>query len=192
MIAAATPQAAAVAALWFAPGKPPVVERVNVVGRYATVLTRGGREEGELVTWPILVEHFSFGWQALDSIVYRCDLESRGLGAAVDSALMRGMPKMKDDRPCRAQWRDAGPSADVESVRRLMRGPLVPTVIVSGNWAMGGWYGGGGGQSLYRKRDGRWQLVKSGGGAFGVDYMRKYGVPQSAWCAFQIFDAKCR
>jgi len=26
----------------------------------------------------------------------------------------------------------------------------------------------------------------------GVNYMRKYGVPQAAWCKFGIFDAKCR
>lgn len=57
---------------------------------------------------------------------------------------------------------------------------------------MGEWYGGGGGESLYRKRDGRWQLVEDGGGAMGVDYMRKFDVPQSDWCEFGIFDAKCR
>jgi hypothetical protein len=39
---------------------------------------------------------------------------------------------------------------------------------------------------------GSWLLVISDGGALGVDYMRKYGVPQSAWCKLGIFDANCR
>lgn len=122
---------------------------------------------------------------------FRCRLESHSLGISVDALLMNGMPRPTDDRPCRGYFKDAGPQSDVESVRRAMRGPLVPYVVVSGDWAMGEWYGAGGGESLYRKRDGRWVLVVSGGGAMGVDYMRRYGVPQSAWCKFGIFDAKC-
>ena len=53
-------------------------------------------------------------------------------------------------------------------------------------------HGAVGGDSLYRKRNGRWHLVEDGGGAMGVDYMRKFGVPQSDWCTLSIFDAKCR
>jgi hypothetical protein len=189
---AATPQSAAIGAMYVDPRRPPVVERVNVAGSYAAVLTSGGRIEGELVTAPILVEHFSFGWQPLDLLNLRCRLESHGLGRNTDDALMSRMPKPQDDRPCRGYLKDAGPRQAVESVRRMMDGPLVPYVVVSGDWAMGEWYGAGGGQSLYRKRDSRWYLVESGGGAMGVDYMRKYGVPRSDWCEFGIGDAKCR
>lgn len=188
---AATPQRAAVGAMYVDPKSPVVVRRVNVVGPYAVVLTSGGRIEGELVTNAILVERFTFGWQPLDLLNARCRLQSHKLGQAVDASLMRGMPSPEDGESCQGYLRDAGPSSEVEAVRRLMSGPLVPYVIVAGNWAKGSWYGAGGGESLYQKRDGGWRLVESGGGAMGVDYMRKYGVPQADWCKFGIFDATC-
>jgi hypothetical protein len=107
---------------------------------------------------------------------------------------MLGMPKLDDDRPCKRQGllKDAGPRDDVEEVRRMMPGPLTPYVVASGDCAMGEWYGAGGGESLFHKRYGRWHLAESGGGAMGVDYMRKFGVPQSDWCKFGIFNAKCQ
>jgi hypothetical protein len=184
---------AAIGAMYSDPKKPVVVVRVNVVGSYATVLTSGGRIEGGLVASPILVEHFTFGWQPLALWESRCDLEELVLRKSVEEQLMRGMPALRDDRPCHTSFlKDAGPRPEVEAVRKLMPGPLVPYVVVYGSWAMGEWYGAGGGDSLYHKREGRWQLVESGGGAMGVDYMHKYGVPQAAWCKFGIFDAKCR
>jgi hypothetical protein len=190
---AATPQSAALGAMYADPKKPPIVKRINVAGVYATVLTNGGRIEGEFVTDTILVRRFSFGWQPLEILNSRCDLEALRFGADVEDELMHGMPKPKDDRPCKGSGflKDAGPRDDVEAVRQLMRGPLVPYVVVSGDWAMGEWYGAGGGEALYQKRSGRWHVVEDGGGAMGVDYMRKYGVPQSDWCKFGIFDAKC-
>lgn len=190
---AATAQRAAIGAMYSDPKKPAVVVRVNVAGSYATVLTKGGRIEGALVASPILVEHFSFGWQPLALWESRCDLEDPALGKSVEEQLMRGMPGLRDDRPCKGRFlEDAGTPSEVEAVRKLMPGPLVPYVVVYGSWAMGEWYGAGGGESLYHEREGRWQLVESGGGAMGVDYMRKYGVPRPAWCKFGIFDAKCR
>jgi hypothetical protein len=188
---AATPQSAALHAMYADPKSPPVVKRVNVVGAYATVLTTGGRIEGELVTEAILVARFSFGWQAVDVLSLQCRLDSHRLGQSTNDALMRRMPKPKDDRPCRGSLRDAGPRDDIEAVRQLMPGPLVPYVVVSGDWAMGEWYGAGDGEALYQRRSGRWHLVENGGGAMGVDYMKKYGVPQSDWCKFGIFDANC-
>jgi hypothetical protein len=189
---APTPQGAALAAMYADPMRPPAVKRVNSVGAYATVLTSGGRIEGSPVTFAILVERFSFGWQALDILNSTCRLDAHRLGRSADEALVHGMPKPRDDRPCGSLLNDAGPHGEVEAIRQMMRGPLVPSVVVSGDWAMAEWYGGGGGESLYRKRGGGWQLVEDGGGAMGVDYMRKFGVPQSDWCAFGIFDAKCR
>ncbi len=188
---ASTAQGAAVGALYFDPKRAPVVRRVNVVGRYATVLTSGGRMEGELVSDAILVQRFSFGWQALDFLNERCRLTSHALGAGTDARLMAGIPVPRDDGPCRDYFKDSGAQRDVESVRKLMQGPFVPYVLVAGGWAKGEWYGAGGGESLYQRRDGRWTLVLSGGGAMGVGYMRKYGVPMQAWCKLGIFDAKC-
>jgi hypothetical protein len=187
----ATAEGAALSAMYAAPKNQPVIVRINRVGEYATVLTRGGRMEGSFVREPILVERFSFGWQALDALNFECRLESHRLGAATNKALMLGMPRPQDDRPCRGYLTDAGPLDDIEAVRRSMPGPLTPYVVVAGHWAMGGWYGGGGGESLYQKRDGHWHLVESGGGAMGTADMGKHGVPKSVWCAFGIFDAKC-
>ncbi|MDE2482702.1 MAG: hypothetical protein KGN02_10975 [bacterium] len=189
---APTPQAAALAAMRHT-AAPASVQRTNVVGRYATVLTKGGRMEGATVTSPLLLERFAFGWQPLELLNFRCRIDAHALGASVDERLMRGMPRAHDDRPCgtRGMLRDAGPAREVEAVRAIMRGPLVPAVVVVGTWALGDWYGAGGGESLYRKSDGAWHLVTGGGGAMSVFDMRKYGVPASAWCAFGIYDARC-
>lgn len=137
---AATPQDAALSAIYSGPTKPAVVRRTNRAGAYATVLTSGGRMEGYPITDAILVERFSFGWQALDVLNSRCRLDAHRLDSLTESTLMRGMPKPRDDRPCRGpdSLRDAGPRDDVVAVRSMMRGPLTPYVVVSGNWAMGG------------------------------------------------------
>ncbi len=191
MLQAATPQRAAVRIVSFGLKTPATVKHTNVIGRYAVVLTSGGMMEGSNVTAPILVEHFSFGWQPIDLLNFRCSLGSHDLTPRVDALLMRGMPKPQDDRPCRGVLTDSGPRPDVEAVRRLMRGPLVPAVVVSGNWAIGEWYGAGGGETLFRRRDGRWSRTTGGGGAMGVQEMREYGVPRADWCSFGIYDAKC-
>jgi hypothetical protein len=188
---AATPQAAAIKAVDYGKKRPLLIRRVNVVGSYATVLTSGGVMEGSPVTEPILLERFSFGWQPLASLYERCSLDVYSLNQDITTRLMHGMPSPRDDRPCRGLLKDAGPRAEVEAVRRLMHGPFVPYVVVSGNWAIGGWYGWGGGESLYWKREGRWQLFRTGGGAMGVDEMRKWGIPQADWCQFGIVYAKC-
>jgi hypothetical protein len=187
---AATPQGAAIGALYFKSQKSAAVVRVNRSGTYAAVLVAGGRLEGSLVDAPILVRHFSFGWQALDLLNFRCRLDSHALEPQDETALLRGMPKPADDRPCRG-LKDMGPTAEIEAVRQLMRGPLVPYVVVSGTWAVGEWYGGGGGESLYQKRNGHWILIESSGGAMGVSNVRIYGVPQSDWCKFGIYGATC-
>lgn len=133
---AGTPQAAAIQAVGFGLKKTPVVRRINVAGRYAVVLTSGGMMEGSEVTEAILVEQFSFGWQPLDALNFRCRLTSHALREHVNAMLMRGMPQMTREMGCDAPH-DAGPQSDVETVRKMMRGPLVPYVIVSRNWAMG-------------------------------------------------------
>jgi len=79
----------------------------------------------------------------------------------------------------------------VEAVRRLMRGPFVPSVIVSRAWALGEWYGGDGGETLFQRRGGSWHFVAGFVGAKGAYDLRKYGVPRMDWCKFGIY-ARCR
>jgi hypothetical protein len=186
-----SPQQAALNALYQPNGNIAIVERMNLVGRYAAVLTRGGQMEGSTVTWPILVEHFSFGWQALDALNFRCRLDEHGISSGDKTQLMRGMPQPQDDWPCIGVGKDAGPVPDVEAIRRTMRFPLIPYVVVVGTYAIGQWYGGGGGETLFRKGCGTWRRIAGGGGAMGISEMRQYGVPRSAWCAFGIYDAVC-
>ena len=187
---AATPERAALQVV-HGSKKPLVVQRTNVAGSYAAVLIRGGLMEGSEVTAPILLQHFSFGWQALDLLNFHCRLESHKLGHEREVLLMRGMPNPDDDRPCRGEHNDAGPPTDVEAVRRLMQGPLVPYVVVSHNWAMGEWYGFGGGQTLYQRRGGRWHRVTGGGGTMSLAEVRAYGVPYDDACRFDVIGAPC-
>jgi hypothetical protein len=121
-------------------------------------------------------------------------LVSFELNPEISAALLRGMPFLHDDRPCtRANTfaSDFGPPEQIDTVRKSMRGPFVPYVVVLGDWALGEWYGGGGGQDLFRRRGNTWYLIADGGGAQGTDEMRKYGVPQSDWCLFGVYNAKC-
>lgn len=189
---AATPKAAAIAIMERASHKKPVVVRINVVGRYAMVLTNGGVMESLPVKEPVLLKRFSFGWQPLALIVSKCDLESQHLNRAMEVQLMRSMPTPEPDRLRCSQFRDSGPPAQIEAVRRLMDGPLVPWVVVSGDWAMGSWYGAGGGGDLFHFRGGRWVGVADGGGQMGTEEMQSFGVPRSDWCKFGIYGANCR
>ena len=190
LVFAATPQQAALRAVAVPPVKA-VVQRVNIAGPYAAVLTRGGMMEGAPVTVPILVKHFSFGWQPIEFLNFRCRLDTQVHSAAMRRSLMIGMPALQDDRPCTGYTTDTGGAADISAVRRLMHGPLVNSVAVSGDWALGNWYGAGGGQWLFHKTRGIWRSIAGGGGAMGVHEMTEYGVPRSAWCAFAIHDAHC-
>ncbi len=187
---ATTAQEAALRTVAFGTKKPPIVRRTNRDGRYAVVLTGGGLMESAPVTAPILVERFSFGWQAIDLVSSQCQLEAYGVSPDATAILLRGMPVSRNQLDCKPA-RDSGPPAEVEAVRSLMRGPLVPYVAVSGDWALGEWYGAGGGQSLYHRTSGGWKLVTSGGGALGTDGVRAYGVPSSHWCALHIYNATC-
>ena len=190
---ASTPERAALRVIYPASTKPAVVRRVNVVGPYATVLTSGGLMESNPVGEAILLQRFSFGWQALEILDVPCRLHDHALGARNERVLMSGMPRPHGDdfRMCSGR-KDAGSAEDVQEVRRLVDGPFVPSVIVSHVWAMAEWYGAGGGMSLWRKRNGRWRLVQGGGGAIGRALMRMHGVPESEWCTLGVVDARCR
>jgi hypothetical protein len=172
------------------------VDRTDISGRYATVLVRRGTMESSSIGAPVLLEHFSFGWQPIDILNDRFCPGEHGISARVEGLLMKGMPIPKNPGHvscARMLWdfNDTGPAADVEAVRLLTRGPLVPSVHVWKNFAMGSWFGAGGGEYLYTKRAGSWKRVTGGGGAMGTPELRKYGVPEAAWCALRVYDATC-
>lgn len=87
---ASTPQDATLRIVSIGVKKPPVVRRVNIAWPYATVLTSGGVMEGSAVTAPILLRHFSFGWQPLDLLNVRCDLDSHALEQGCRNAVDGG------------------------------------------------------------------------------------------------------
>jgi hypothetical protein len=183
-----TPQAAAIAAVY--PAKSGVrIERMNVVGRYATVLMQGAMVESQPERVPILVERFSFGWQALESLDFMCRLTAHDLGPRTEELLMRGMPAPQDDRPCGFVGKDTGPELQVEALRRSSTGPLTPDIVVAGNYAIRDWYGAGGGQTLFQLIRGQWKVLSGGGGALGVEQLREHGVPQGDWCALHVVGA---
>jgi hypothetical protein len=187
-----TPRQAAMHILMTFKGAPLVFERVNVAGRYATVLSNGEVMPGGADHEPILFERFSFGWQPLIWLS-RCDLDGRAISARDQELLVRGMPKPADGRPCTdLRTGDAGPPAAVEAVRRLRHERFVPSVMVAGNFALVQWMNGpGGGQALYRKRSGRWDLIAGGGGALNADDLRALAAPQAALCVFRAYGADC-
>jgi hypothetical protein len=187
----ASPERAALQAV-YGLKEPPVVQRINVAGSYAAVLISGGMMEGSQVSAPILVQHFSFGWQALEVLNFRCRLESHGLSTQSETLLMRGMPEPKDERACGDEQKDVGPPPDVSAVRRLMQGQkLIPYVVVSRDWAIGEWYGSGGGQTLFQRQNGTWHLVHGVGGVMSYDYLRAHGVPYEDACKFDVHGSPC-
>jgi hypothetical protein len=150
------------------------IVRSRVVGNFALVQTQGGKLEGAFVTNPTLLQHFTFGWQAISGD--RCALTR--VPKADAEALTRGFSFAPADRVCPApDDRDVGSPDDIAAVRKLMRGPFVPYVRISGSYALGEWYGAGGGQWIYRKRNGRWMFLTGGGGAMNAEELQKYGIP---------------
>jgi hypothetical protein len=117
-IYAATPQQAATAA--FYDHSRVTIVRTNLVGRYATVLTRGGEMESSAVEAPILVERFSFGWQRIALLNDDCFLAAQALSRDVRAALMQGMSKPGSGATCLGVTKDFGPASEVEAVRRQM------------------------------------------------------------------------
>jgi hypothetical protein len=185
----ATPQAAALRVF----GGAGHVARTNVVGRFATVLVPDGMMEGSRATAPLLLEHFSFGWQPIESLDFRCRLDGHVADFATRRALMAGMPTPRTETACGAD-RDAGdvgPAADVATIRLLMTGPLVPTVRIAGDNALAEWYGAGGGQDLFRRQGQRWRFVTGGGGMIDAAYLRQLGVPSATACTLAVDDATC-
>jgi hypothetical protein len=189
---AATPSAAYLKVVYAQPGHHVVIDRVNVAGRYATVLAHGAMMEGSDADAPILLEHFSFGWQPLESLNFQCRLDTHQISEADKFILMRGMPKPQLEAACGDEGgRDSGPISEIETLRRNERGPLVPFAVVVHDFATVQWYGAGGGEHVYRKRAGRWELIAGGGGAPGSSELIARGVPATYLCPLGVYDAKC-
>jgi hypothetical protein len=168
------------------------IRRTNIAGDLATVYVADGTVEGARVDVPVLVERFPFGWQPIDILEDPCDILQRRVPSARVAALMRGMPSgTRACRPDATSTLDVGPRRDVEAIRYRMRGPFVRTVVVSGAFARGEWYGAGGGEEFFKRSGSRWIRIGGGGGALGARDLRRLGVPLSAICAFHTYDAKC-
>ncbi len=189
---APTPQVAAQRIVYSFHGSKVVIVRTNIVGPYATVLVRGGYLEGSPAgDAGLLFKHFSFGWQGLESLNFRCRLTSQVNSPKARVGLMRGMPAPVDQSACgRKNLVDAGSRAAIEAIRRSRDEPFVPAVIIAGNFALVDWYGAGGGENLLKKRGNRWQLLAGGGGLLDATQMRKYGVPKTSSALFGIDEAK--
>ncbi len=188
----ATPEAAALTTFGAPQGTRIVIVRSNVVGRFATVLMPAAIIAGSHASAPILFERFAFGWQALESLDFRCRLDGHGISPAAQVALIAGMPKPQDYPACGTGPNgDAGPRDDIVTIRLRERRFLIPSVRVFGDYALADWYAGGGGEHLYQRAGRAWHLIAGRGGALGVDEMIALGVPRRAMCPLGVYDAHC-
>ncbi len=169
------------------------VLRTNVAGRYAMVLIAADAQRGMATSRAFLLQRFSFGWQGL--FVWPapgyCILNGRGISPDDQQRLMLGMPKRASNDKCLApELIDAGPRGDVESVRQMMDGQLVPFVKVSGNYAYGQKMGGGDdaddGCKLFRREANGWRLLVSCHGGLDSQAVCRLGVPQNTLRALSI------
>ena len=140
--------------------------------------------ESSPVNDPILIERFSFGWQPLEVVSDTCDKRFLDAVAGTEAAvkLLAGMQLAVPSEKCEVFPIDRGSAVDVAAVRAQMRGPLIPYVLVSRDWALAQWYGAGGGDGLFHRVSGRWVRKGGGGGAMDIDILRAFGVPLADAC----------
>ena len=159
------------------------IDKIAIAG--AIAVARGHfRIEGQPFKSEILLERFPFGWQMIDlgrPAIAPCQLAARN----VDSAALKHFADAVGLAPdttdaCRYPPEDLGAPGDTVAVRALMA-PVklfVPRVRAVGDYAIAEWYGGGGGQDLFAKRNGTWRRIGGGGGAFDSELLvKKYHVP---------------
>jgi hypothetical protein len=83
--------------------------------------------EGAHENDPILVERFSFGWQAIDLVQEQCEFNARFPHEADRRALLAGMPHLKSTRTCDPPFvTDSGPAHDIDVLRAESFEPLIP------------------------------------------------------------------
>jgi len=142
------------------------------------VVTDGGRMKRDL-----LLQRFPFGWQMIkfgSPKLLPCELKARGAGDSAVAFFSNSIGLGNDTSEyCSAPPQDEGPESDVIAVRSLMeRKEMTPAVRVVGNYAVGSWYGWGGGETVFAKKQGEWKRAGGGGGAFSAqDLTSLYGVP---------------
>ncbi len=67
----------------------------------------------------------------------------------------------------------------LSKVDKTTEQPIVRRTSVEGNYAIATWtWGEAGGQAILMKKQGRWQVLSSGGGAVNVDTLKKVGIPE--------------
>ncbi len=186
---APTPQSAALRIVYSSHGSKVVIVRTNIVGPYATVLVHGGYLEGSPAgDAALLFKHFSFGWQGLESLEFRCRLDSQVLSPQARRQLMRGMPVPIDKPACRRRnLVDVGSPAAIDALRSGRDEAFVSAVIIAGNLALVDLYGG---ENLLQKHGNRWLVVAAGGGLLDVSQLREHGVPKASWHLFGIDEPK--
>ena len=67
----------------------------------------------------------------------------------------------------------------LSKVDKTREQPIVKRTSVEGNYALATWtWGEAGGQSILAKKQGRWQVLSSGGGAVDVTTLKEVGIPE--------------
>jgi len=194
---AATPQQVAVGATAGDAGTKAL--RTNVVGNYALVRVEGRAGRGVPIGGSVLLQRFSFGWQALVYTGDTCYFSAHGISTKVEEMLTVGQPLLTYQSACSTRDRvDRGSPGDVDAVRRLVRGPFVPAVVVSGRYAIGtssslrsqfSWAPTS--QSLFERAGSFWRRIAERRGHLSMRELRTKGVPESSMCALRVYDAKC-
>jgi len=183
---APSPQAAALAFLHPAvTHSHPTAKVVARTANYAIVRFTGGIIESQLSKGYVLAKKFSFGWQAIDLAAFGkplqvCALHSHGISGGDITALRPFLDSSTADCSVTGHQRDIGDAVDVEAVRKLMPSTdeIVPYVRVAGGYAMGEWWGNGGGQNFFKKTSSGWKQFAGGGGAYQPGELHEhYGVP---------------
>ena len=91
------------------------------------------------------------------------------------------------DARCGSARHDVGAAADIDAVRHIANGPLVPFVAISCAYGFASWYAAGGGEEFFKKQQRVWKRIGGGGGAVSAPEARAmYGIPESAIRAFGI------
>jgi hypothetical protein len=141
------------------------------------------RIEGEPYNGEMLLQRYPFGWQMIaigSPGIAPCALAARGVDKPAQSAFASEIGLAANSAEvCGWLPVDIGPANDVVAVRALQSAAksLIPRVHVVDGYAMSDWYGGGGGEDVFAKRDGTWHRIAGGGGAYDTTELVRVGVP---------------
>ncbi|HEY1976138.1 MAG TPA: hypothetical protein VGG89_06330 [Candidatus Baltobacteraceae bacterium] len=148
--------------------------------------------EGSRTKRDMLLQRYPFGWQMIElgrPKLLPCQLKARAADAAAVAFFAGGIGLGKDSPEyCSSPSRDVGHLSDVVAVRSLMNSAattpkvhaMIPSVHIIDGYALGAWYGAGGGETIFAKRNGVWKEIAGGGGAYAPSDLTKLGVPPAA------------